>query len=120
MISTYRVNPQINSAVILWGIASAAIGTQRAAIRVIKWGAGRLLSLYVTAIVACIVVAKVGAMVPGALASVAGNKMFRFALVAAGVVGGIVGLALLAAAQPQLLVGAALIAVYDVMTWGWK
>lgn len=118
MISTYRINPQINSAVIIWGIASAAIRTQRAAVRLAKLSAKRMLSLYVTAIVACIVVAKVGAMVPSVAVAVVNHKLFRFTLAAGGIVTVVVGLALLAAAQPMLLVGGALIAVYGVMTWG--
>lgn len=117
MISTYRINPQINSAVIVWGIASAAIRTQRVAVCFAKLSATRLLSLYVTAIVACIVVAKVGAMVPIIAGSIVNHKLFRFTLAAGAVVTVVVGLALLAAAQPLLLVGGALIAVYGVMTW---
>lgn len=120
MISTYRVNPEISAPVIIWGIASAAIRTQRAAVRLAKLSDKRLLSLYVSLIVAAIVAVKLAQMVPGAVVAVAENKMFRFALVAAAVVAGIVGLAMLAAAQPMLLVGGALIAVYGVMTWGWK
>lgn len=106
MISTYRVNPEISAPVIIWGIASAAIRTQRAAVR-----------LAVAAYIAIAALVLAVAHYTPSLA-VVNHKLFRFALVAGGVVAGIVGLALLAAAQPMLLVGGALIAVYGAMTWG--